>query len=48
VLEEDVVRLSPFMRKHINVHGHYSFRLPDLTSRRRPLRSPDALDDDED
>ncbi len=30
VFEDDVVRLSPLMRKHINVHGHYYFRLPDL------------------
>ncbi len=25
VRDEDVARLSPFMRKHINVHGKYSF-----------------------
>jgi hypothetical protein len=26
--DEDVARLSPFMRKHINVHGKYSFTVP--------------------
>jgi Tn3 transposase DDE domain len=30
VLDEDVMRLSAYVRKHINVHGHYSFQLPDL------------------
>jgi len=29
------------MRRHLNVHGHYSFRLPDLAGTRRPLRDPD-------
>src|SRR3954453_12059215 len=28
VLDEDVVRLSPFVRHHLNVHGTYSFLLP--------------------
>ncbi len=45
VLDEDVVRLSAYMRKHINVDGHYSFQLPALGGR-RPLRDPDAPDDD--
>ncbi|MCW2876173.1 MAG: putative HTH-type transcriptional regulator yobV [Sphaerisporangium sp.] len=45
VLEDDVVRLSPFMRKHINVHGHYSFQLPDLRGGHRELCAPDALHD---
>ena len=30
VLEEDAARLSPFVRKHLGVHGTYSFALPDL------------------
>ncbi|GAA5707482.1 tn3 family transposase ISXc4 [Streptomyces avermitilis] len=30
VRDEDVARLSPFMRHHINVLGRYSFQLPDL------------------
>jgi Tn3 transposase DDE domain len=42
VLIEDVARLSPYMRRHINVHGHYSFHLPDLAGARRALRDPDA------
>ncbi len=46
VLDEDVVRLSAYMRKHINVDGHYSFQLPALGGARRPLRDPDAPDDD--
>ncbi len=28
---EDVARLSPYVRAHINVHGHYSFQLPTST-----------------
>jgi hypothetical protein len=30
VLETDAARLSAYQHKHINVHGHYSFALPDL------------------
>ncbi|MCA1679009.1 MAG: hypothetical protein LC790_08900, partial [Actinobacteria bacterium] len=29
-LDEDVVRLSPFVRRHLGVHGDYSFLLPEL------------------
>lgn len=29
VLEQDVIRLSPYLRRHLNVHGHYSFQLPE-------------------
>jgi Tn3 transposase DDE domain len=47
VRDEDVVRLSAYMRRHLNVHGHYSFRLPDLAGTRRALRDPDAGDDEE-
>lgn len=43
VRDEDVLRLSPYMRRHLNVHEHYSFQLPDLAGARRPLRD---LDDD--
>lgn len=46
VHDEDVARLSPYMRRHINVHGHYSFGLPQLNGGRRPLRHPDTPDDD--
>ena len=48
VRDEDVARLSPFMRRHLNVHGHYSFQLPELAGRRRALRDPDGPDDDAD
>jgi hypothetical protein len=48
VLAEDVARLTPFMRRHINVHGHYSFQLPELRGGRRQLRDPDEPDDEED
>lgn len=30
VAGEDVARLSPLVRKHLNVMGHYSFTLLDL------------------
>ena len=46
VLAGDVARLSPYMRRHISVHGHYSFHLPDLAGARRALRDPDAPDED--
>ena len=42
VLDADVARLSPYMRRHIKFHGHYSFALPDLRGARRALRDPDA------
>ena len=46
-----MARLSPFMRKHINVHGKYSFAVPDSgrpggATATRQLRDPDAHDDD--
>ncbi|CNF13187.1 Transposase and inactivated derivatives%2C TnpA family [Mycobacterium tuberculosis] len=48
LLAEDVVRLSPFGRKHINVIGTYTFTAPDLgPSGVRELRDPDADDEDE-
>ncbi|MEU7898689.1 hypothetical protein AB0B45_38250 [Nonomuraea sp. NPDC049152] len=28
--EEDMARLSPFVNRHLGVHGAYSFVLPDL------------------
>jgi hypothetical protein len=46
VRDEDVVRLSPYVRRHLNVHGHYSFQLPDLVGTRRALRDPDSSDDE--
>jgi TnpA family transposase len=48
VREEDVAHLSAFARSHINVHGHYSFLLPDMPGGRRELRDPDEpLENDE-
>jgi TnpA family transposase len=47
VLGEDVARLSPFVREHLNVVGKYTFLLPDLGEGGiRPLRDPDATDDE--
>jgi len=37
--DEDVGRISPYMRRHINVHGHYSFQHPPIGTR-RALRDP--------
>jgi TnpA family transposase len=48
VLDADLERLSPYMRRHINFHGHYFFARPDLRGNRRALRDPDAPDDDSD
>jgi hypothetical protein len=45
VRDEDVVRLAPFVRHHINMLGRYSFRLPDLPGGLRPLRDKDAAEE---
>lgn len=37
VHDADVVRLSPFVRHHINMLGRYSFQLPELPGGLRPL-----------
>jgi hypothetical protein len=42
VRDEDIARLSPFVRHHINMLGRYSFQLPDLPGGLRPLRAPKA------
>jgi hypothetical protein len=42
VLDADAARLSVYQWQRINVHGHYSFALPDRGGGRRPLRDPDA------
>lgn len=48
IRDEDVARLSPFVRKHLNVHGTYSFALPELAPGAiRELRDPEAPDDEE-
>jgi len=39
VRDEDLARLSPFARHHINMLGRYSFILPDLPEGLRPLGS---------
>lgn len=44
VREQDVARLSPFIRHHVNMLGRYSFLLPDLPGGLRQLRSPDTAD----
>jgi Tn3 transposase DDE domain len=48
VLDADVVRLSPFVRRHLGVHGDYSFLLPELAGNLRELRDPhsDAVEED--
>jgi hypothetical protein len=48
VLNEDVVRLSPFVRRHLGVHGDYSFLLPELAGTLRELRAPDSDGTEED
>lgn len=47
--EEDLARLSPFVRQHINVIGTSSFAQPDLgPADVRQLRNPDEPGWDED
>lgn len=46
ILDDDTARLSPYMRRHINVHGHYSFQPPAHTRNHRPLRNPTTNDDE--
>jgi hypothetical protein len=46
VRDDDVARLSPFVRQHINMLGRYSFKLPELPGGMRPLRNPVATDDE--
>ncbi len=46
VRDEDLARLSPFVRHHINMLGRYSFQLPELSGELRPLRDKDATDDE--
>ncbi|WP_433381410.1 Tn3 family transposase [Streptosporangium sp. CA-115845] len=47
--EEDVARLSPFIRRHINVISTYSFAQPDLgPAGVRLLRNPDEPDWEDD
>lgn len=46
VLDEDVARLSPFVRKHLNVHGRYSFALPELGGGLRELRDSETPEEE--
>ena len=48
VLDEDVVRLHPFMRRHLGVQGDYSFMLPALDGRLRELQDPTEGEDEDD
>jgi TnpA family transposase len=48
VIDEDVRRLHPFMRRHIAVQGDYSFLLPALEGRLRGLRDPTEGQDQDD
>jgi len=47
VRDEDVVRLSPYMRRHLNVHGHYSSSCPTSPGPAARCATPDAGDDEE-
>jgi TnpA family transposase len=44
VRDQDVARLSPFVRHHVNMLGRYSFLLPEMPGGLRPLRDPDAAE----
>ncbi|WP_197048864.1 Tn3 family transposase [Streptosporangium roseum] len=46
VRDEDVARLSPSVRHHINMLGRSSCRLPVLPGGLRPLRDKDATDEE--
>ncbi len=48
VQDEDVARLSAFRRRHLRVHGDYSFLLPELAGALRALRDPDNADNEHD
>ncbi len=40
VLQTDAIRLSSYMRRHINVHWHHSFQQPETAGSQRELRDP--------
>lgn len=46
VRDEDMARLSPFVRHHVNMLGRYSFQLPELLGGLRPLRDPDSAEEE--
>lgn len=41
--DDDVYRLLPLLREHINMLGRYSFSMPDAVAKGelRPLRNPE-------
>jgi len=43
VADEDVARLSPYMRRHLNVHGHYPFHLTGRVARTLDVTRPQVL-----
>ena len=49
VLDADVARLHPYWHKHVNVHGHYAFHLPQLANGigSRPLDDPNYAAEEE-
>jgi TnpA family transposase len=47
IQDDDITRLSPFVRRHLAVLGDYSFLLPNLAGQLRELRDPASPDDDE-
>jgi hypothetical protein len=47
VFESDVARLSPFVHRHIKVHGSYTFTTAKLPRGLRALHDPDALAEDD-
>jgi TnpA family transposase len=44
VRDQDVARLSPFVRHHVNMLGRYSFLLPEMPGGLRPLRDPERTE----
>ncbi|MFJ9775391.1 Tn3 family transposase [Kitasatospora sp. NPDC101157] len=46
VRDEDVARLSPFTRHHVNLLGRYSFHLPEMPGGMRPLRDPGTSEEE--
>ena len=45
--DDDIGRISPYMRAHINVHGIYSFARPTGNATPRQLGNPDTPDPDD-
>lgn len=47
VLQDNIVRLSPLTRKHLNVLSRYNFLLPELPGGLRPLWDSDSVGEDD-